>query len=75
MKKNELRIQQVFSHLENNDLDLGFRLLMDCVHDTQDFSLFKETISLADWKAQNPNNETGLTQRCKTLWKNRKNTH
>ncbi|HPF11297.1 MAG TPA: ATP-binding cassette domain-containing protein [Flavobacteriaceae bacterium] len=67
MKKNELRIQQVFSHLENNDLDLGFRLLMDCVHDTQDFSLFKETISLADWKAQNPNNETGLTQRCKTL--------
>ena len=45
---------------------------MDCVHDTQDFSLFKETISLADREGSKPNNETGFDLTVQNFWKTAK---
>lgn len=54
MTKFKERIEIVFQFLSNNDIDLGFRKLMDCAMDTQDLSIYDDVISLTDWKEKNP---------------------
>lgn len=53
MTKFEERIQEVSQFLNNNDVDLGFRKLMDCAIDTQDLSIYNQVIELTDWKEKN----------------------
>ncbi len=54
MRKQELRAAETLSFLENNDTNLGFRRLLDCVADTQDMELYQQAIALTDWKEQYP---------------------
>ncbi len=44
------RIENVRSFFKNNDIELGFRRLLDCVLDTQNMKIYKEAIALTDWK-------------------------
>lgn len=42
------RISSVETHLNSKDFDLGFRMLLDCVLDTQNHTFYKKAIALAD---------------------------
>ncbi|MFT4612085.1 MAG: ABC-2 type transport system ATP-binding protein [Glaciecola sp.] len=50
MSQAEARIKDVISFLKNKDTVLGYRKLMDCVIDTQDLNLYREVITITDWK-------------------------
>lgn len=67
MTSQELRTKETLKFLENSDLSLGFRRLLDCVADTQNMDLFKEAISLNDWKEQHPTDALELVVRSKSL--------
>lgn len=67
MTKASERIKEVFSHLENNDLDLGFRKLIDCAQDTQNLAIYEETITLTDWKSKHPIDIENFVLKCKEL--------
>lgn len=67
MSKIEKRIEEVASFLNNEDTNLGFRKLMDCVMDTQNLELYREIIALTDWKEKHPNNKTELIEKCKSI--------
>ncbi|NRD19756.1 ABC transporter ATP-binding protein [Winogradskyella eckloniae] len=54
MSKAKNRISEVISFYKNNDTDLGYRKLMDCVIDTQDLDLYRAVIDLTEWKENNP---------------------
>lgn len=63
MSKAEVRIKEVHTFLTNKDIILGYRKLMDCVIDTQNLDLYKEIISLTDWKERFPKKETELIKK------------
>jgi len=63
MSKAESRIKEVISFLKNKDTVLGYRKLMDCVIDTQDLDIYRETIALTDWKEKFPEKEDELIKR------------
>ncbi|MAB49696.1 MAG: ABC transporter ATP-binding protein [Flavobacteriaceae bacterium] len=63
MSKAEARVKEVISFFKNNDTVLGYRKLMDCVIDTQDLNLYREVISLTDWKEKHPEQEEELINR------------
>ncbi len=46
----ENKIALIRTFFENNDLDLGFRRLLDCVIDTQQMEIYQKAIALTDWK-------------------------
>lgn len=50
MTKHQQRVAEVYHFFDNKDTVLGFRKLLDCAIDTQDMSIYKETIDLTDWK-------------------------
>ena len=43
------RLNEVENHLQHNDLDLGYRRLIDCVLDLGEKSFYKEIISYSDF--------------------------
>ncbi len=67
MRKQELRAAETLGFLENNDTNLGFRRLLDCVADTQDMELYQQAIALTDWKEQNPNEQSAFIEKAKDL--------
>ncbi len=67
MTKASIRIKEVLSHIENNDLDLGFRKLIDCAQDTQNLEIYKETINLTDWKSKHPEDNKKFVLKSKEL--------
>lgn len=54
MNKFQAKIDQCRNHLLNQDIDLGFRKLVDCVLDTENFDLYKQTIEIVSWYDENP---------------------
>lgn len=42
-------LREVYSHYEANDHDLALRRLLDCVIETRNPALFRETLSYCDW--------------------------
>ncbi|MGN6495009.1 MAG: ATP-binding cassette domain-containing protein [Agriterribacter sp.] len=67
MGNQETRARETLGFLENNDINLGFRRLLDCVADTQDIALYKEAIHLTEWKEQNPEQQAAFAQKAKEL--------
>lgn len=67
MGNQEIRARETFGFLDNNDINLGFRRLLDCVGDTQNMTLYKEAIDLTEWKEQNPEQQTAFAQKAKEL--------
>lgn len=67
MGNQEARTRQTLRFFENNDTNLGFRRLLDCVADTQDMQLYKEAIELTNWKEKNPEQQAVLTEKAKAL--------
>ncbi|MBX2922467.1 MAG: ATP-binding cassette domain-containing protein [Chitinophagaceae bacterium] len=63
MENQQMRARQTLGFLENNDINLGFRRLLDCVADTQDMQLYKEAVELTGWKEQNPQEQQALIQK------------
>lgn len=63
MDRSYLRIQEALQFFENNDHNLGFRKMLDCVADTHNIQLYGEAIALTDWKENNLNNTTELKTR------------
>lgn len=53
MNKFQTKINQCRNHLLNQDIDLGFRKLVDCVLDTQNLDLYKQTIEIVSWYDEN----------------------
>lgn len=63
MQEFKARIEEVIQFLDNKDITLGFRKLLDCVMDTQNMSLYNEAIALTDWKEKHPKEiENFITQ-------------
>ncbi|MFV0194183.1 ABC transporter ATP-binding protein [Empedobacter falsenii] len=48
MNEFNQRLNEVENHLNHNDLDLGYRRLIDCVLDLDKISFYKEIISYSD---------------------------
>lgn len=67
MSKHQTRIQQALQTLENKDISLGFRQLLDCAVDTQNMEIYAQAINLTDWKENNPTNVSEFVQRAKNL--------
>jgi len=63
MSKFQTKIDQCRNHLLNQDIDLGFRRLVDCVLDTQRLDLYRQTIDIVSWYDENPSDiETYLNK-------------
>nr|WP_297308040.1 ABC transporter ATP-binding protein [uncultured Flavobacterium sp.] len=54
MNLHQKRVEEVKSFFYNNDINLGFRKLLDCVTDTQNMIIYKKAIELTDFKESNP---------------------
>ncbi len=67
MSKHQQRIQEALQTIENNDIPLGFRKLLDCATDTQNMEVYAQAIALTDWKEKNPGNTAEFIQKAKTL--------
>lgn len=67
MRKQELRAAETLGFLESNDINLGFRRLLDCVADTQDMELYQQALALTDWKEQYPNEQSAFIEKAKEL--------
>ncbi|WP_114790253.1 ATP-binding cassette domain-containing protein [Niabella yanshanensis] len=67
MRKQELRVAETLGFLESNDINLGFRRLLDCVADTQDMELYQQAIALTDWKEQHPQEQAAFIEKAKEL--------
>jgi ABC-2 type transport system ATP-binding protein len=61
------RLNEVVYHLENGNINLGFRMLVDAVLDTQNVSNFDECIAIAAWQEKNETNQIDFVLKCKTL--------
>jgi ABC-2 type transport system ATP-binding protein len=67
MTLKDQRIQQVYSFFKYNDIELGYRKLMDCAIDTQDLSIYQKIIALTDWKTKHPTNIEDFTTKCLSI--------
>lgn len=56
MNTFQTKIQEVQQHFKNNDIDLGYRNMLDCVLDTKNIDLYKKIVAIEEWKEiQKPN--------------------
>ena len=63
MNEFNQRLNEVENHLQHNDLDLGYRRLIDCVLDLGEKSFYKEIISYSNlYYNENSTNENKTTQ-------------
>ena len=67
MNKHQQRVQEAIQFLTQNDTNVGFRKLLDCVTDTQDMAFYQKAIDLTDWKSLNPEQEATFTQKAIAL--------
>lgn len=67
MNLHQIRVEEVYNFLDNKDILLGFRKLLDCVTDTQNMHIYQKAIELTDWKESHPNEIDELIKRSKEL--------
>jgi len=67
MSLHQIRVKEVFNFLENKDILLGFRKLLDCVADTQNMNIYKKAIELTEWKETHPHEIDEFIERSKIL--------
>ncbi len=53
----EQKVTDVIQHFNNNDTDLGYRRLIDCVLDVNELAISNQCIALQHYKVTNPTNE------------------
>ena len=61
------RLQEIIYNLETGNENLGFRMMVDAVLDTNNIFNFDECIAIANWQEQNENDTETFKQKCKTL--------
>ncbi|MFK8004733.1 MAG: ATP-binding cassette domain-containing protein [Saprospiraceae bacterium] len=61
------QLQFINKHIEQNDLDIAFRKLIDFVRDTEDMPSFQKIIDLTDWKESTHLSEIELKNRLSQL--------
>lgn len=69
MSKHQHRVDEVLVFLQNRDIDLGFRKLLDCATDTQDMQIYQKAIDLTDWKSVHPNDTDTFIKKATALLK------
>lgn len=69
MSKHQHRVDEVLVFLQNRDIDLGFRKLLDCATDTQDMQIYQKSIDLTDWKSVHPNDTDTFIKKATALLK------
>jgi ABC-2 type transport system ATP-binding protein len=67
MNKFQTKIDQCQNHLLNQDIDLGFRKLVDCVLDTENFDLYKQTIEIVSWYDENSSHTESYLNKLNSL--------
>lgn len=67
MTKHQHRVNEVYHFFDNKDTVLGFRKLLDCAIDTQNMEIYKEAISLTDWKETNSHAISEFIEKSKIL--------
>ncbi|AEA42218.1 ATP-binding cassette domain-containing protein [Fluviicola taffensis] len=67
MNKFQIKIDQCRNHLLNQDIDLGFRKLVDCVLDTQQLNLYSQVIEIVSWQDENPTETEGYLNKLHQL--------
>lgn len=67
MSKFQTKINQCRNHLLNQDIDLVFRRLVDCVLDTQDLDLYSQIIDIVSWYDENPAETKAYLSKLNTL--------
>lgn len=63
MTQFQLKIDKCLSHIQHGDVDLGYRLFVDCILDSKNLDFYREAVSLAEWQEKNEANVEGLAQR------------
>ena len=67
MNPFNLKLTNVSEHFKEGDINLGYRLLIDCVLDSASHEMYKRCIELADWKETNPTNESEFLSKANIL--------
>lgn len=58
------RLQEVAQFFQNKDTVLGYRKLMDRAMDTQNMDIYKEVITLTDWRENNLDKDEVFISKC-----------
>lgn len=75
MNEFNQRLEEVENHLQHQDLDLGYRRLIDCILDAGDLSFYKEIITYSDlYYSENSTKEYKIEQALQILEKLKKAT-
>ncbi|MDO1500988.1 ABC transporter ATP-binding protein [Winogradskyella maritima] len=67
MKLIDQRITETKDYLDNGDLDLGFRRLMDLAMDTDNMDVYQSIINLTEWKSNHQNQDESFTTKAKSI--------
>jgi ABC-2 type transport system ATP-binding protein len=51
------KLNEVSTHILQNDLSLAFRKLVDCILDTESKEMYQQCIDIVKWEDTNPNSE------------------
>lgn len=65
--KFQKKLDQASMHLQDNDIVIGFRQLMDCAIDTQDMNIYREVINITDWRSENLLDDISMIFKCEAL--------
>jgi ABC-2 type transport system ATP-binding protein len=74
MTLRDQRIQEVYTFFKYNDIELGYRKLMDCAIDTQNLGIYQHIIDLTDRKENNNSNTEEFVERCIAVLKHIEDT-
>jgi len=67
MNTFQSKINQCRNHILNQDVDLGFRKLVDCVLDTEDLGFYRRIIDLVSWQDENPSQSDSYIEKMNAL--------
>jgi ABC-2 type transport system ATP-binding protein len=65
MNEFQLKVDKCLNHIQHGDVDLGYRLFIDCILDSKNLDFYKEAVALAEWQEKNENDTDGLSARLK----------
>lgn len=63
MSEFQLKVDKCLGHIQHGDVDLGYRLFIDCVLDSKNLDFYKEAVAIAEWQEKNETDKFGLSQR------------
>ena len=61
------RLEEARKFFRNQDINLGFRKLMDCASETADMSIYAQVVHLMDWKENHPDRVDDFIGKCFVL--------